>query len=128
MKWNQYIEHRHDLRAHVVHGGNGDDEDKVIAANVADERVFRADALGDVVQNLRENPDDAVSVMVGVAVIELLEVIEVGVTHCKRVTGVQPPLDVGFDLDRARQTRRRMHGQIAIGPAQHRVQTNRDLL
>ena len=94
---------------------------------MADEPVLAAQPLHDVVQDLRENADDAIALVVRVAVVELLEVIEVGVARREAHAGREAPRDLGLDLDRAGQPRRRMHDEIAIGAAQHRVEARDQL-
>ena len=79
-------------------------------------------ALHHVVEDLRENPDDPIALVVRVSVVELLEVIEIGVAGREQRVERQPPSDLRFDLHRAGEARRRMHVQIAIRPTQHRIE------
>src|SRR5689334_20524729 len=78
---DERVEHADDLRTGLRDERRGDDEDEVVAPDVSDEAVLAADALHDVVENLGEDPDDAIAVVVRVAIVELLEVVEVGVAH-----------------------------------------------
>src|SRR5688500_16593511 len=73
------IEHRDDLRADIVDARDGDDGDEVIAADVSDEPLFAAHPPDHVMQNPGKQPDDAVALVIAVAIVELLEVIEVGI-------------------------------------------------
>ena len=86
----------------------------IVAANVADETTLGADSLHDIMQDLRENPDDTVAIIIGVAIVEFLEVIQVRVAHRELIAGREAPLYFGFDLHRAWQARGRMHGQVAV--------------
>src|SRR6185437_16324070 len=94
------VEDRHDLGAGLRHGGDRDDEDEVVAADVPDESVLVTQAFDDVVEDLREDANDAIALVVGVSVVELFEVIEVGVTGREQTIRLQTPCDLGFDLDR----------------------------
>ena len=81
LKRDQRVEDRHDLGAHLVHVAERNDVDEIVAADVPDETVFATHALHDVVQDLRENPNDAIALVVRVAIVEFLEVIEIGVAR-----------------------------------------------
>ena len=115
---DQRVEDRDDLGADLGHRGNRDDEDEIVAADVADEALLVTHAFDDVVQNLRENSDDAIALVIRVPIVELLEVIEVGVARRERHVEREAPRDVALDLHRARQPRRRVDVEVAIRPAQ----------
>src|SRR5258705_7199438 len=80
---NEEIEHVHDLRAGFSHRLRRHDEDEVVATDVSDEALLSTQPLHDVVQDLREYSNDAIAVVVRVPVVELLEVVEVGIAHRK---------------------------------------------
>src|SRR5437868_12439788 len=106
LKWNEDVEYRDDLRTHLVHGTNWDDENEVITTDVSNKTFFPARPLAYVVQDHRENPDHAIAIVVRISVVEFLEVVEICVTHCEHVTSGQPPLHFCLDLDGARQSGR----------------------
>src|SRR5690348_7038037 len=119
---HQRIEHGQNFLTDLRHGGDGDDKDKVIATNMANETVTRADPAYDVMQDLRENPDDAIALEVAVAIVVFLEVIDVRVAHRELVPRRQTPRDLRFDLWRAGQPRRRVYVHVAIRATQHDVE------
>jgi hypothetical protein len=55
-------------------------------------------SLYDVVQDPGENVDDPVAIVIAVAVVELLEVIQIGVADRKLRVRVEPPADFPLDL------------------------------
>src|SRR5829696_3288057 len=69
-----------------------------------------------------ENVDDAIALIVTVAVVEFLEVIEVGVADGEFLVGFQPPADLPLDFGRARQSGGRVKRDVAFSAHQHRVQ------
>jgi len=62
---------------------------------------------------------------IGIAIVEFFEVIEIGVARGERRIRRDAARNLGVDLDRTRQPRRRMHVEVAIGPSQHRAEANR---
>ena len=85
-------------------------------------------ALHDVVEDLRENADDAIALVVRVAIVEFLEVIEIGVARRELRVRASRRRAISASISTAPgKARRRMHVQIAIGAAQHRVEPDRHL-
>src|SRR5690348_3341509 len=93
----QQIKSRYDFSAHRRNRVVRNDEDKIIAADVPDESFFATCSLHNVVEQLRQNPDHAVAFVVAVAVVEFLEVVEVGVANREVVAARQTAADFGFD-------------------------------
>ena len=60
-----------------------------------------------VVQDARQQIDHPIAVVVAVAIVEFLEVIQVGVTHGEKLAELHAPLDLALDFGRAREARRR---------------------
>ena len=90
---NERVEHRDYFGAHLVHVAQRDDVDEVIATDVADESLFAAHPLHDVVQNLRENANDAIALVVRVAIVEFLEVIQIRVARREQHIARKPAPD-----------------------------------
>ena len=63
----------------------------------------------------------SITVVIRIAIVEFLEVVEIRVTHREALLGRDALGDGGLDLHGARQSRRRMHHEVAIRPPQHRV-------
>ena len=95
---------------------------------MSDKAAFWREAAHHVVQNLGENADDTIAFEVAVAVVVLLEVIEVGVAGGEELPGGQAHSDRGLDLGRARQARGGMHVHVAVGAAQHDVKADDHLV
>src|SRR3990172_4428462 len=99
LQGHQRVEDREDLTADFLYVVDTNHEDEVIAPNVPHESGPGAQSLDHVPQHLGENIDDPVAVVVAVPVIELLEMIDVGVAHRKDLacleTAAQLPLDLG---------------------------------
>ena len=91
-------------------------EDEVIPSDMANEppRSQRPDHVS---EDLGQEQDDAVSVRISVAVVELLEAVEVRVADGEVLARDKPSRQVALDLDGARQARRRVHGDVARGAA-----------
>src|SRR5436305_13558922 len=85
----EQIECRHDLAANRGNRVVRNDENKIIAANVANESFFAACSLDDVVQQFSQDPDHAVAFVVAIAVVEFLEVIKIRVTDGEIITACQ---------------------------------------
>ena len=79
-------------------------------------------AFHHVVQDPGQQVDDPVAVVVGVAVVELLEVIEIRVADSKFLARLQVPADLPLDLGGARHPGAGMHGHVALGAHQHRIE------
>ena len=60
-------------------------EDEVVAADVPDESLFADHALHHVVQDAGQQIDHPIAVVVAVAIVEFLEVIQVGVAHGEKL-------------------------------------------
>src|SRR5882724_8291354 len=118
---DQGVKHTQDLGAHPVNLGRRNDEDEVVTPDVAHEPPGPQHAFDHVVQDPGEKIDDAIAVVVAVAVVELLEVIEVGIADGELLMTLEPPTDFPLDLRRARQSGGRMDRHVALGPHQHRL-------
>src|SRR5207247_1623653 len=118
---NQSVEYSDDFAANVVYRVVRNDEDKVIAADMPDKSILAANSLDHVVQDHRENPDDAVTLIVAVSIVEFLEVIQVGVTDGERLRRCQPRLDLGLDCSGPGQSCRWMNTKVAIRATENRV-------
>src|SRR5690606_13474756 len=94
---DQLVEERDHLLAAYLHLAERDVEDEVVSADVPDEPV-RLVRLHDVAQNPREHADDAVALVVTVAVVVLLEVVEVRVADRELLPAAHPLGDVALDL------------------------------
>jgi hypothetical protein len=95
---------------------------------VSDKTVLGTDAPGNVMQDLREQPDDTIALIIAVAVVEFLEVVEVRVTDREQQPRFEPPRDLVLDGDRAGQSGRRMDVDVPIRPARRRAQAGEHLL
>jgi len=98
------------------------DEDEVVATDVSHESARAEQALDHVVEDPGQEVDDPIAVVVAVAVVEFLEVIEVGVANREIVSEGESPADLRFDRRGSREARRWVDDQIALGPNQHRAQ------
>ncbi len=72
-----------------------------------------------------EEQDHAVAPVVAVPVVELLEVIDVGVAECESPTVSHPASNVSLDLVGSGEAGGRMHGHVPGRPAEQNVQANR---
>src|SRR6476620_2729730 len=90
----QQIECSDDLAAHRRNRVVRYDEDKVVAANVPDKSIFSAGPLHHVMQQLGQNPDDAVALVVAIPVVEFLEVIQVCIADGEIVSQCQTSADL----------------------------------
>ena len=66
------------------------------------ETVLAAQALRHIVQQAGEQLDNPVAVEIAVSIVELLEMIQIRVTHRERFLLRHAPRDLGFDLNRSR--------------------------
>ena len=119
---HQGVEHLQNLAAHRADLRRRDDEDEVVAADVPHEAARAHEALDHVVQDAGENVDDPVAVVITVPVVELLEVIEVGVADRKLLVGLEPAADLPLDLGGAGKPGGRVDRDVALGPHQHGIQ------
>ena len=119
---DQRVEHVEDLAADRADLRRRNDEDEVVATDVPDEPARTEQPLHDVVQDPGQQVDDPVAVVVAVAVVELLEVVEVGVADGELLAGLQPAADLALDLGGARQPGGGMDRDVALGADQHRVE------
>ena len=91
------------------------DEDEVIAADMAHEPVESQQTPDHVVQDPGQEMNDPISVIIGISVVELLEVIQVGITDGELAAALEPATDLALDLGGARHSGRRMDSHVAIG-------------
>src|SRR5690349_20248589 len=90
---NECVEDRHDLLAHFADVVEWDDEEKIVAPDVADESRRPAHALHDVMKDAGEHPDDSITLVVRIPVVEFLEMIEVGGTRGEIPAVLHTPVD-----------------------------------
>src|SRR5688500_1857741 len=114
LKGDERIEDRHDLLTGLRDGRRRNNKDEVVTTDMPNEPGFAADALHDVVEDLRQYTNDTVAIKIAIPVVVFLEMIEVGVANGKGIRGRQATRDLRFDARWSRQTRRGMHVQIAI--------------
>ena len=93
---------------------------------MAHESVLVANSLHDVMKNLCEDANDAIALVVRVPIVELFEMIEVGVARREMNVEREPPADLGLDLDGAGEPSRRVDVQVSIRAPEHRVEANLD--
>ncbi len=110
---DQRVEHLQHLPAHVRDRVEGDNEDEVVSPDVPDEAALRQDPLHHIVQDARQDVDDAIAVVVAVAVVVLLEVVEIGVAHGEQLAVLHPASDLALDLGRPGQARGRIDRDVA---------------
>src|SRR5690606_28202404 len=118
---DQLVEHLDDLLAARTHPVERDVEDEVIAADVANEALRRV-TLHDVAQQSGEHPDDAITLVVAVPVVELLEVVQIGVADREELIASDAVGDVALDLYRPGQTRGGMDADVTIRSPQDHAQ------
>ena len=121
----QRVEHFEHLAARVWNGIEWDDEDEIVSADVPDEPPTAQQSLHDVVQNARHQVDDPIAVVVAVAIVELLEMVEVGIAYGEQLAVLHPPPDLALDLGRAGQAGGRVHRHVPRGPRQEPVEPAR---
>src|SRR5450759_1436043 len=92
-----------------------------------DKPLFATDPFHHIVKNLGENADDAIAVIVGVAIVELLEVVQIGVAHRELRLQRDARGYRRLDLDGARQSGGWMNDEITIRSPQECIKAN-DLL
>src|SRR5215212_3791389 len=80
---NERIEDLENFAAHWTDVARRDDEDEVVAADVPHEPPRPHQSLHDIVQNPGQDIDDPIAVVVAVAIVELLEVVQIGVADRK---------------------------------------------
>ena len=72
-------------------------------------------------QDPRENVDDPVAIIIAVPVVELLEVVQVGVADRELLVGLEPAPDLALDLGGAGQPGGRVNRHVPLGAHQHRI-------
>ncbi len=77
---------------------------------------------------MERSQDHAVAPVVAVPVVELLEVIDIGVAECESPAVRHPASDVSLDLVGSGEAGGRMHGHVPGRPAEQNVQANRLLV
>ena len=95
---HQFIEDVHDFVADPGHGRQRDGEQEVVATDVAHESLRAAEPLHHIVQNAGEQPDHLIAMMITVAIVEFLEMIQIGVTGRELLARLNPPAQFGADL------------------------------
>ena len=107
------IKERDDLVACLFEMIHGDVEDEIVTADVSD-KPSRSQTPHDIAQDLGQQPDDAVTVLVSIAIVEFLEVIEVRITHGELLTHTKTFFHVESDVVRARQACRRVDRHVTV--------------
>src|SRR5438046_8329130 len=95
---DQRVEHLEHLAAHVGDRVERDDEDEVVPADVPDEPAVAEQSFHDVVEDARQDVDDPIAVVVAVAIVVLLEMIQVGVTYGEQLAVFHAPPDLARDV------------------------------
>jgi hypothetical protein len=121
---DEFVKDLEDQLARGLHLVEGYVEDEVITTDVTDEALL-GEPLHDIVQQSGEHADDAVPLVVAVAVVELLEVIQVRVADGEQLVAVYACSDVTLDLDGTRQPRGRVHAHVAFRAVEHHAQAQR---
>src|SRR5215213_9500134 len=122
LQGHQRVEHLENLTAYGTDVLCRNDEDEVVPPDVPHEASRPQETLYHVVEDPGENVDDAIALVVTVAIIEFLEVIQVRVADGEFLVGLQPPADLPLDLGRARQPGRRVDRNVPLSAHQHRIQ------
>src|SRR5436309_8046052 len=122
---NQRVEHLEHLAAHVGDRVEWDDEDEVVPADVPDEPAVAEQSFHDVVEDARQDVDDPIAVVVAVAIVVLLEMIQVGVTYGEQLAVFHASPDLTLDLGGARQAGGRVDGDAARGAGHEPVEPAR---
>ena len=122
---DQRIEHEQDLVAHQRDLRQRDHEDEVVSADVSDESLRPQHPLDHVVQNPRQEIDHPVAVVIAVAIVEFLEVIQVGVADRELLAALHAPADLALDLGGPREPRGRVHRHVPLGAGDQTVQPAR---
>src|SRR5437879_2052205 len=95
---DERVEHLEHIPAHVGDRLERNHADEVVASDVPHEAAAAQLPLHHVVEAARQDVDDTIAVVVAVAIVVLLEVIEVGVAHREQVTRLHAPPDLALDL------------------------------
>src|SRR5438132_9212235 len=115
---DRWVEHLQHLPAYVRDGVERDDEDEVIPADMPHESTVAEHPFHHVVQDAGQDIDDAIAVIVAVAIVVLLEMIQIRVAHSEQLTILHASSYLALDLGGAGQARGRIHGDVA-GRARH---------
>src|SRR5918992_2718190 len=121
--WNEQIEDLHNLTANSGNVSGRHDENKIIAADVADESELAGQSPHAVMEDSRQNPNDTNAFTVAVPVVVFLEVVEIGVAYGKSLVRGDASVDFRFDRSRTGKARGWMYTRIAVGALQHHVET-----
>lgn len=122
LEWHQQVEHFDNLGTDGLNRTRRNDKDEVVAADVTDKPLLTAQAFHDVMQYTGQYAYHTVPFVVTVSIVELLEVIEIGIRHSKNRLFGQLPGDAGLDDIRSGQARGRVDMNVAVRPCEHRVQ------
>src|SRR3954469_4149992 len=119
---NQSVEHLENLAAYRTDVLCRYDEDESVSPDVPHESSRPQQALYHVVENPGEDVDDAIALIVTVAIVEFLEVIQVGIADGELLIGLQAPADLALNLRGAGQSGRGVHRYVPLSAHQHGVQ------
>jgi hypothetical protein len=106
--------HRKHLSADQADVRGGNDEDEVIASDVAHEAAMTEQSFHHVVQDPRQNVNHPVAVVVAVPVVVFLEMIQIGVADREFLGALEAAPDFPLDFRGARHAGGRMHRHVAL--------------
>ena len=95
-------------------------EYKIVPTDMPDEALW-GEPPHQITEHLRDQQDDAVTVVVTIAVIELFEVVQVGITNGESFFSTHPFEHVAFDLDRARESSGRVDAHVTVSAPQEKL-------
>src|SRR4029077_3627909 len=102
--------------------GEREKKEEVPPADVPDEPAVAEQSFHDVVEDARQNVDDPIAVVVAVAIVVLLEMIQVGVTYGEQLAVFHASPDLALDLGGARQAGGRVDRDVARGAGHEPVE------
>src|SRR5207245_7236180 len=98
---NEGVEHLQYLTAHVGDRVERDDKDEVVPPDMPDKPPVAEHPLHYVVEDAGQDIDHPIAVVVAVAIVVLLEMIQVRVAPGEQLPGLHAPADGPLDLLRA---------------------------
>src|SRR5436309_15501652 len=99
--------------AYVRDGVDRNDEDEVIPADMPHESTVAEHPFHHVVQDAGQDIDDAIAVIVAVAIVVLLEMIQIRVAHSEQLTILHASSYLALAIGGAGQASGRIHGDFA---------------
>src|SRR5436309_14366317 len=109
---DERIEHFEHVPAHVGDRLEWNHADEIVPPDVPHEAAAAQLPFHHVVEDARQDVDDAIAVVVAVAIVVLLEVVELGIAHGEQVACLHAPPDLALDLRGTGQAGRGVHGHV----------------